>query len=95
MLKTIERFLRYLTVERNSSDLTIKSYREDLTILCDYLEETMGMVPAPGSITPLDLRNYVAALHEAGHIKRVRGGAERAMGYRTAGPGAMPRAASG
>ncbi|MEM7457017.1 MAG: tyrosine recombinase XerC [Planctomycetota bacterium] len=67
MLKTIERFLRYLTVERNSSDLTIKSYREDLTILCDYLEETTGSVPSPGVITPLDLRNYVAALHEAGY----------------------------
>ncbi len=69
MEKTVERFLRYLKVERNSSDLTIKSYREDLTILCEYLQETAGRIPRPADITPQDLRTYVAALHEAGYAK--------------------------
>ena len=65
--KTIARFLRYLKVERNSSELTIKSYREDLTILNDWFAETNGRSPVLKSITPRDLRSYVAALHDAGY----------------------------
>lgn len=60
-------FLRYLKNERNASELTIKSYREDLTILNGYFVDIMGRSPQPASISPLDLRGYVAALHEAGY----------------------------
>jgi integrase/recombinase XerC len=64
------RFLTYLEVERNASQLTVKSYREDLTALADYLTEARGGVcPAPGEITVLELRGYVAALHEAGYAQ--------------------------
>jgi integrase/recombinase XerC len=63
------RFLRYLLVERNSSDLTVKSYREDLDALIEYLDESYGSVPSPEQITTLDLRGYVAALGEAGYAK--------------------------
>ncbi|NLE38028.1 MAG: tyrosine recombinase XerC [Pirellulaceae bacterium] len=70
MRDAIERFLRYLRVERNASELTIKSYREDLCALADYLSEAAGgTAPAPGAINMLDLRGYVAALHEAGYAK--------------------------
>ncbi|MCY2994558.1 MAG: tyrosine recombinase XerC [Planctomycetota bacterium] len=69
MHTAISRFLRYLLVERNASQLTIKSYREDLTALHDYLTESYGHAPAPAEITALDLRGYVAALHEAGYAK--------------------------
>ena len=69
MQSATDRFLRYLKVERNSSDLTIKSYREDLLILQEFLADSMGGCPAPGQITPRDLRTYVAALHEAGYAK--------------------------
>ena len=69
MQTATNRFLRYLRIERNCSDLTIKSYREDLLILQEYLAETMGSCPSPGKITPRDLRTYVAALHEAGYAK--------------------------
>lgn len=69
MNSAIARFLRYLSVERNASDLTIKSYREDLTCLVEYLEESMGSIPEPRRITPLDLRGYVSALHEAGYAR--------------------------
>ncbi len=69
MQLAISRFLRYLLVERNSSELTIKSYREDLTALDQYLTESFGHTPEPGEITPLDLRGYVAAMHEAGYAK--------------------------
>lgn len=69
MEKASPRFLRFLKVERNASELTIKSYREDLETLIEYLTESMGVSPRPDQITPLDLRTYVAALHEAGYAK--------------------------
>jgi integrase/recombinase XerC len=65
----IPQFLRYLSVERNASPLTIKSYREDLTSLADYLTQASGRTPSPAEVTPLDLRGYVSALHEAGYAK--------------------------
>lgn len=69
MQTAIGRFLRYLSVERNASPLTIKSYREDLTSLAEYLEEALGASPQPHQVSPLDLRGYVSALHEAGYAR--------------------------
>ena len=69
MQSATARFLRYLQVERNASDLTIKSYREDLAALMEFLGGETGKVPRPGDITPLDLRQYVSALHQAGYAK--------------------------
>lgn len=69
MDKTIVRFLKYLEIERNCSALTIKSYREDLDLLLNYLQEKMGRIPAPRELSPLDLRTYVSAMHEAGYAK--------------------------
>jgi len=69
MQAAVTRFLRFLNVERNASPLTIKSYREDLTALVDYLQQAYGRLPTPGEITPLDLRGYVSAMHEAGYAK--------------------------
>jgi integrase/recombinase XerC len=63
------RFLRYLEVERNASDLTVKSYREDLEALAEYLEQARGSVPAASTIETLDLRGYVAAMSEAEYAK--------------------------
>ena len=70
MRTAIARFLQFLAVERNASAHTVKSYREDLSALVDYLSETHGeRLPKPGEITVLDLRGYVAALHDAGYAK--------------------------
>ncbi len=69
MHSAISQFLRFLSVERNAADLTQKSYREDLTSLADYLTQAHGHTPEPADITPLDLRGYVSALHEAGYAK--------------------------
>jgi integrase/recombinase XerC len=69
MRKAIARFLRYLEAERNASQLTTKSYREDLFALAEYLEDSAGSLPAPGQVTTLDLRGYVAALSEAGYAR--------------------------
>jgi integrase/recombinase XerC len=69
MHSAISQFLRFLSVERNAADLTQKSYREDLTSLAEYLTQAYGHAPEPREITPLDLRGYVSALHEAGYAK--------------------------
>ncbi len=70
MRTAIARFLQFLAVERNASAYTVKSYREDLSALADYLTEAhSGRLPAPGDVTVFDLRGYVAALHESGYAK--------------------------
>ena len=69
MHEVVSRFLRYLNVERNASDLTIKSYREDLTSLAEFLQADRPQPPQPSEIGVLDLRGYVSALHEAGYAK--------------------------
>jgi integrase/recombinase XerC len=65
----IGRFLQFLAVERNASDYTIKSYREDLAHLIRFFTESHGSCPSPGQLTTLDLRGYVATLHDAGYAK--------------------------
>ncbi len=70
MRTAVARFLQFLAVERNASDYTVKSYREDLAALTEYLEAAYNSrLPAPGDVTVLDLRGYVAALHESGYAK--------------------------
>ncbi|MCE9608072.1 MAG: tyrosine recombinase XerC [Planctomycetia bacterium] len=68
MQKQVDRFLTYLQVERNASDHTVKSYREDLRALELDLAENGGC-PDPGDMTTLHLRGYVSRLHEAGLAK--------------------------
>ena len=46
MHAAIADFLRYLRIERNASELTIKSYKEDLDSLLEALDERLGGVPA-------------------------------------------------
>ena len=65
----ISRFLRYLVVERNASDLTIKSYREDMEALVEFLTDTLGRQPSASAISTQELRSYVSAMHDAGYAK--------------------------
>jgi integrase/recombinase XerC len=69
MQTAVSRFLQYLRVERNASDYTIKSYREDFDALAEYLTDLQGSLPPPGEIGTVELRGYIAALHEAGYAK--------------------------
>jgi integrase/recombinase XerC len=69
MQNATARFLQFLRVERNASELTIKSYREDLEALVEYFSDVYGRVPSPADVTTVELRGYVAALHEAGYAK--------------------------
>jgi integrase/recombinase XerC len=67
---SIARFLQHLVVERNASNLTIKSYREDLAHLVNYLSQSYGgAAPQPSAISTADLRGYVSGMHEAGYAK--------------------------
>lgn len=69
MHSEIAQYLRYLSVERNASELTIKSYREDLFDLAGYLNDALGRDTKPRDVSPRDLRGYAAALHEAGYAR--------------------------
>jgi len=69
MRKSVTLFLRYLATERNASDLTIKSYREDLFALMEWLETNLGSVPSADALTPQTLRQFQSALQEAGYAR--------------------------
>lgn len=69
MHEAIDRFLRYLRVERNASPLTIKSYAEDLAGLLEYLEETTGGVPSADAVHTHHIRGYIAWLHECEYAR--------------------------
>ena len=68
MHTAIGRFLQYLLVERNASDLTIKSYREDLTALgrLSHRSPRRHAARSRVEISVLDLRGYVASSARGG-----------------------------
>jgi integrase/recombinase XerC len=63
--EALERFLRYLAAERGASPLTIKSYREDLLQLEEFLRSAGCRGPADAS--SLVLRRFASGLHAAGY----------------------------
>ncbi len=69
MHSEVAQFLKYLSVEKNASDLTVKSYREDLIDLADYLTDKLGASAKPRNVSSTDLRDYAAALHDAGYAR--------------------------
>lgn len=69
MKNAIRSFLNFLKVERNSSELTTKSYGDDLTHLCEYFEEQSSQLPSPEEIDVAQLRGYVAYLHECNYAQ--------------------------
>jgi len=69
MHDAIDRFLRYLKVERNASDLTVKSYFEDFASLQDYFQDRVGFIPPATAVDVAMLRGYVAYLHECQYAR--------------------------
>src|SRR6056297_2584079 len=69
MRRAIAQFLSYLATERNASQLTIKAYREDLFGLVDWLQAKSDQLPEPEDLTPHDLRDFQAALQQAGYAR--------------------------
>jgi integrase/recombinase XerC len=63
-------FLTHLGLEKNASDKTVKSYREDLTQVLHFARERLGKA----HVDPTDwstrlLRAFVSWLHEKGYAK--------------------------
>jgi integrase/recombinase XerC len=69
MQRQIAQFLTYLRVERGASPHTLKGYREDLIAAANYFASEDGATPEPASITAVELRGFLSALHEAGYAK--------------------------
>jgi integrase/recombinase XerC len=69
MQRQIAQFLTYLRVERGASPHTLKGYREDLIAAAEYFTEEDGSTPEPASITAVELRGFLSALHDAGYAK--------------------------
>ncbi len=63
-------FLRHLTLEKDASQNTVKSYREDLSQLAEFLAEKMGRKDlTPEALHTRNLRAYLVWLHEKGYAK--------------------------
>jgi integrase/recombinase XerC len=68
MDEALAEFLRHLALERNASEHTVKSYREDLTQALGFLAEKLGKI-GPERLTTRHMRAYLAWLHEQGYAK--------------------------
>ena len=62
-------FLNYLKIERNASELTTKSYADDLAHICEFFQEQTGAIPDPRNVDVGILRSYVSYLHECGYAR--------------------------
>lgn len=62
-------FLRYLRHERQSSELTCKSYAEDFASFLDYCLDRLGQIPTIDQCDVNDLRGYLSYLHDCEYAK--------------------------
>jgi integrase/recombinase XerC len=70
MEEALAEFLRHLALEKNASEHTVKSYREDLTQALEFFRQKLPQQALePGRLTTRLLRSYSAWLHEQGYAK--------------------------
>src|SRR5271170_5737555 len=70
MEEALAEFLRSLALEKNASDHTVKSYREDLTQAIDFFRTKYeGQKLTPAQITSRHLRAFTVWLHDQGYAK--------------------------
>lgn len=69
MHSAFEDFLRYLRIERNASELTRKSYKEDIESFFDFCNDRLGSIPHPANVDVNTLRGYLAYLHECEYAR--------------------------
>ena len=70
MQEALAEFLHHLSLEKNASPLTVKSYREDLVQALDFFRtQTRQLGAASGQVEHALVRAYLAWLHEQGYAK--------------------------
>src|SRR5262249_55666919 len=70
MQAALAEFLRHLALERNASEHTVKSYREDLTQAVIFFCTKLGKQDAvPKDLSTRLLRSYLVLLHDQGYAK--------------------------
>jgi integrase/recombinase XerC len=70
MEEAVAEFLRHLALEKNASEYTVKSYREDLTQAVGFFRTRLtGDRLQPAQVTTRLLRAYLAWLSEQGYAK--------------------------
>jgi integrase/recombinase XerC len=70
MQEALAEFLHHLSLEKNASPLTVKSYREDLVQALDFFRTRLGSsAPRPDKLNTRLVRAYLAWLHEQGYAK--------------------------
>lgn len=62
-------FLRHLALEKQASELTVKSYREDLKQATDFLRTQLGKEAGLERVTSRQVRAWMVWLHEQGYAK--------------------------
>lgn len=65
----VEDFLSYLTVEKDDSPLTVLNYGEDIRRFTEYLTQKNPEAAWP-DVTVLEIRGYLAAMHEENLSRR-------------------------
>src|SRR5215470_45476 len=68
MEEALADFLRHLALEKRASELTVKSYREDLTQAKDFLRTQVGGGGLE-KVTSRNLRAWLVWLHEQGYAR--------------------------
>jgi integrase/recombinase XerC len=61
-------YLRCLALEKNASELTVKSYREDLTQATGFFRDTY-QTHEPGQLSSRHVRAFTVWLHDQGYAK--------------------------
>src|SRR5579875_1502663 len=70
MQEALAEYLRHLSLEKNASAHTVKSYREDLTQAIDFFRTRLGNeAPRPEQLTTRLLRAHLAWLSEQGYAR--------------------------
>lgn len=66
----VEKFLSYLHVEKNSSDLTVTNYRKDLCAFKEFWSKRAGAASTWLEVAALDIRAYLADLNNKEYARR-------------------------
>lgn len=54
----VKRFLEYLEIDRNCSQLTLRNYHHYLKVFVEFLEEEIGRPPTVADISPESIRKF-------------------------------------